>query len=52
MLFFVAINISQQEEEKLKIENESLRKEIENLRVQLILAEANNGGNLVFSHLL
>lgn len=38
-----AHSVSQQEEEKLKVENETLRKEIENLRIQLILAEANNG---------
>lgn len=38
-----AISISKPEEDRLRIENEELRKDIETLKVQLILAEASNG---------
>ena len=42
--YFTAVSISKPEEDRLQVENESLRKEIDSLKVQLILAEANNGG--------
>ncbi|XP_071126044.1 aminoacyl tRNA synthase complex-interacting multifunctional protein 1-like [Mytilus edulis] len=38
-----AISISKPEEDRLRIENEDLKKDIETLKVQLILAEASNG---------
>jgi hypothetical protein len=40
-----------EEEEKLKVENENLKKEIESVRRDLILAEIGNGGNLLFLNL-
>lgn len=38
-----AISVSKPEEDRLRSENEELRKEINKLKVQLVLAEANNG---------
>ena len=45
-LIFPAIAISKPEEDLLKLENQKLRADVEELKSQLMLAEIKNGGGL------
>lgn len=47
-LIFSAIAISKPEEDLLKLENQKLRADVEELKSQLMLAEIKNGGGLAF----